>query len=47
MHFDTRKRFLAEALRVLKPGGYLALADGASFVRANYLRCMLVRTAGW
>jgi MPBQ/MSBQ methyltransferase len=26
-HFDTRKRFLAEALRVLKPGGWLLLSD--------------------
>lgn len=26
-HFDTRRKFLAEALRVLQPGGTLALTD--------------------
>lgn len=26
-HFNTRERFLAEALRVLKPGGWLVLSD--------------------
>jgi SAM-dependent methyltransferase len=27
-HFDTRERFLREALRVLRPGGTLLLTDG-------------------
>ncbi len=43
LHFDTRKDFLDEALRVLEPGGHLVLSDlivspGAVFFPlANYL----------
>jgi ubiquinone/menaquinone biosynthesis C-methylase UbiE len=42
-HFETRARFLAEALRVLKPGGWLVMSDllmarGALLTpAANYL----------
>jgi microcystin synthetase protein McyJ len=42
-HFDTRERFFEEAARVLKPGGFIALADCMPFLGekpaglANYL----------
>jgi len=35
IHFDTRARFFSEALRVLRPGGTLVLADFALVRAAN------------
>jgi ubiquinone/menaquinone biosynthesis C-methylase UbiE len=42
-HFDTREKFLREALRVLQPGGVIALAD---FVPKRMPRNLLERFVG-
>lgn len=34
LHFETRRKFLEEALRVLKPGGHLVMSD-MLFASAN------------
>lgn len=50
VHFDTRRRFFAEALRVLRPGGHLLIADYALQRPARSLLdrlCVLLVRLGW
>jgi erythromycin 3''-O-methyltransferase len=47
VHFDTRQRFLDEALRVLRPGGVLATTDPLPGSRPGVRRSFTARLDEW
>jgi erythromycin 3''-O-methyltransferase len=47
VHFDTRQRFLDEALRVLRPGGVLATTDPLPRMRPGVRKGLTARLDEW